>query len=97
MFCRNDYNKDNSKICVGLDGRLSSPTLCKALELGLTDAGAEIINIGVVPTPVLYFFADKQFMSAGIMVTGSHNPRDDNGFKMLQHGKSFSVIRYRIY
>ncbi|MCC8406270.1 MAG: phosphomannomutase/phosphoglucomutase [Rickettsia endosymbiont of Sceptobius lativentris] len=88
-FAEMTITKDNSKICVGLDGRLSSPTLCKALELGLTEAGAEIINIGVVPTPVLYF-ADKQFMSAGsIMVTGSHNPRDDNGFKILQNGKSF--------
>ncbi|AFC71215.1 phosphomannomutase/phosphoglucomutase [Rickettsia australis] len=88
-FAEMTITKDNSKICIGLDGRLSSPTLCKALELGLTDAGAAIINIGVVPTPVLYF-VDKQFMPAGsIMVTGSHNPRDDNGFKMLQHGKSF--------
>ncbi|WP_218460220.1 phosphomannomutase/phosphoglucomutase [Rickettsia sp. TH2014] len=88
-FAEMTITEDNNKICVGLDGRLSSPTLCKALELGLTEAGAEIINIGVVPTPVLYF-ADKQFMSAGsIMVTGSHNPRDDNGFKILQNGKSF--------
>ncbi|QQV75127.1 Phosphomannomutase/phosphoglucomutase [Rickettsia tillamookensis] len=88
-FAEMTITKDNNKICVGLDGRLSSPTLCKALELGLTETGAEIINIGVVPTPVLYF-ADKQFMPAGsIMVTGSHNPRDDNGFKILQNGKSF--------
>ena len=88
-FAEMTITEDNNKICVGLDGRLSSPTLCKALELGLTEAGAEIINIGVVPTPVLYF-ADKQFMPAGsIMVTGSHNPRDDNGFKILQNGKSF--------
>ncbi|MEY4463255.1 MAG: hypothetical protein RLZZ81_226 [Pseudomonadota bacterium] len=88
-FAGMTITKDNDKICVGLDGRLSSPTLCRALELGLTDAGAEIINLGVVPTPVLYF-ADKHFMPAGsIMVTGSHNPRDDNGFKILQNGKSF--------
>jgi phosphomannomutase len=88
-FAGMTITKDNNKICVGLDGRLSSPTLCKALELGLTDAGAEIINIGIVPTPVLYF-ADKHFMPAGsIVVTGSHNPRDDNGFKILQNGKSF--------
>ena len=88
-FAEITVTKDNDKICVGLDGRLSSPTLCKALELGLTDAGAKIINIDVVPTPVLYF-ADKKFMPAGsIMVTGSHNPRDDNGFKILQNGKFF--------
>ncbi|CAK6516563.1 phosphomannomutase/phosphoglucomutase [Rickettsia helvetica] len=88
-FAGMTITKDNDKICIGLDSRLSSPTLCKALELGLTDAGAKIINIGIVPTPVLYF-ADKEFMPAGsIMVTGSHNPRDDNGFKILQNGKSF--------
>ncbi|KJW03043.1 phosphomannomutase/phosphoglucomutase [Rickettsia endosymbiont of Ixodes pacificus] len=88
-FAEMTITKDNDKICIGLDGRLSSPTLCKALELGLTDAGAKIINIGVVSTPVLYF-ANKHFMPVGsIMVTGSHNPRDDNGFKMLQNGKSF--------
>jgi len=88
-FAKISINNDNNKICVGLDGRLSSPTLCKALELGLTNAGAKVINIDVVPTPVLYF-ADKEFMPSGsIMITGSHNPRDDNGFKLLQNGKSF--------
>lgn len=88
-FAKMTIKGDNNKICVGLDGRLSSPTLFKALELGLIDAGAEIIRIGLVPTPVLYF-ADKKFTPAGsIMVTGSHNPRDDNGFKLIQNGKSF--------
>ncbi|ABV73530.1 polynucleotide phosphorylase/polyadenylase [Rickettsia canadensis str. McKiel] len=88
-FTKMSISNDNNKICVGLDGRLSSPTICKALELGLTDAGAKVINIGIVPTPVLYF-ADKEFTPSGsIMITGSHNPRDDNGFKMLQNGKSF--------
>lgn len=88
-FAKMTIKNDNNKICVGFDGRLSSPTLFKALESGLITAGAEIINIGLVPTPVLYF-ADKKFMPAGsIMVTGSHNPRDDNGFKLVQNGKSF--------
>jgi len=88
-FAKMTISKVNNKICVGMDGRLSSPTLFKALESGLIDAEAEVINIGVVPTPVLYF-ADKKFQPAGsIMVTGSHNPRDDNGFKLIQHGKSF--------
>ncbi|HJD63152.1 MAG TPA: phosphomannomutase/phosphoglucomutase [Rickettsia endosymbiont of Degeeriella rufa] len=88
-FAKMTIKDGNNKICVGMDGRLSSPTLYKALEMGLIDAGAEVINIGVVPSPVLYF-ADKKFTPAGsIMVTGSHNPRDDNGFKIIQHGKSF--------
>lgn len=88
-FAKMTITKDNNKICVGLDGRLSSPALSKALEMGLIDVGAEVIKFGVIPTPVLYF-ADKKLMPAGsIMVTGSHNPRDDNGFKLLQNGKSF--------
>jgi len=88
-FAKMSISNDNNKICIGLDGRLSSPTLCRALEVGLINAGAKVINLGVVPTPVLYF-ADKHFMPAGsIMVTGSHNPRDDNGFKLVQNGKSF--------
>ncbi|XVN40399.1 MAG: phosphomannomutase/phosphoglucomutase [Rickettsia endosymbiont of Argas persicus] len=88
-FAKLTIKDNNNKIYVGLDGRLSSPALCKALEMGLVDAGAEVINIGIVPTPVLYF-ADKKLSPAGsIMVTGSHNPRDDNGFKLIQQGKSF--------
>ncbi|HJD55898.1 MAG TPA: palindromic element RPE5 domain-containing protein [Rickettsia endosymbiont of Pyrocoelia pectoralis] len=88
-FAKMSITNDNTKICVGIDGRLSSPTLYKALEKGLTDAGSEVINLGVVPTPVLYF-ADKQFTPSGsIMVTGSHNPKDDNGFKLVQNGKPF--------
>lgn len=88
-FAKMTIKDGNNKICVGMDGRLSSPALYKLLEIGLINGGAEVINIGVVPSPVLYF-ADKKFTPAGsIMVTGSHNPRDDNGFKIIQHGKSF--------
>lgn len=88
-FAKMTIKDGNNKICVGMDGRLSSPALYKLLEIGLVNGGAEVINIGVVPSPVLYF-ADKKFTPAGsIMVTGSHNPRDDNGFKIIQHGKSF--------
>ncbi|WP_419235474.1 phosphomannomutase/phosphoglucomutase [Rickettsia endosymbiont of Nabis limbatus] len=88
-FAKMTIKDGNNKICVGMDGRLSSPALYKLLEIGLVNGGAEVINIGVVPSPVLYF-ADKKSTPAGsIMVTGSHNPRDDNGFKIIQHGKSF--------
>lgn len=88
-FAKMTIKDGNNKICVGMDGRLSSPALYKLLEIGLVNGGAEVINIGVVPSPVLYF-ADKKFTPAGsIMVTGSHNPRNDNGFKIIQHGKSF--------
>ena len=88
-FAKMTIKDSNNKICVGMDGRLSSPALCKLLEIGLVNGGAEVINIGVVPSPVLYF-ADKKFTPTGsIMVTGSHNPCDDNGFKIIQYGKSF--------
>ncbi|WP_341789304.1 phosphomannomutase/phosphoglucomutase [Rickettsia endosymbiont of Polydrusus tereticollis] len=88
-FAETTISNNNNKICIGRDGRLSSPALCDALIKGLVDGGAAVITIGIVPTPMLYF-ADKQLMpAASIMVTGSHNPKDDNGFKMLAMGKPF--------
>lgn len=88
-FSKINISSTNKLICVGHDVRLSSEQLSKALICGLKDGGADIIQIGVVPTPVLYF-ADKKFNPAGsIMITGSHNPKDDNGFKMLANGESF--------
>jgi len=81
--------KDNNKIVVGRDGRISSPSLCDALIRGLKQAGAEVVFIGIVPSPALYF-ADKKLGGAGgIMVTASHNPKEDNGFKMIKAGESF--------
>lgn len=78
-----------TKICVGRDGRLSSPALYKALVNGIIDAGGSVLSIGVVPSPALYF-ADKILKPCGsIMITGSHNPKEDNGFKMLAAGQPF--------
>ncbi|MCC8369328.1 MAG: phosphomannomutase/phosphoglucomutase [Rickettsia endosymbiont of Oxypoda opaca] len=88
-FAETTISNNNNKICIGRDGRLSSPALCDALIKGLVDGGASVITIGIVPTPMLYF-ADKRLMpAASVMVTGSHNPKDDNGFKMLAMGKPF--------
>jgi phosphomannomutase len=81
--------QDKVTICVGMDGRLSSPSLHEALAEGLVQGGADVISIGVVPSPVLYFADTKFKPAASIMVTASHNPKDDNGFKMLSGGKSF--------
>ncbi len=76
-------------ICVGRDGRLSSEELCNALLQGIKAAGVPVKYIGLVATPTLYF-ADKYFAAAGsIMVTGSHNPKDDNGFKIVKSNASF--------
>ncbi|MCL2474463.1 MAG: phosphomannomutase/phosphoglucomutase [Alphaproteobacteria bacterium] len=70
-------------VAVGLDGRTHSPMLEKSLIEGLTSVGIEVRRIGLCPTPMLYFAAHHLNTDGGIMVTGSHNPADQNGFKML--------------
>ena len=69
-------------VAVGRDGRLSGPMLVAALTRGLVAAGMEVIDIGRVTTPMLYFAAHT-LCNSGIQITGSHNPKDDNGFKMV--------------
>lgn len=77
-------NSANKKIAVCYDGRLSSPTLEAKLVEGLKSAGADIIRIGMGPTPMLYFSVYEIDAAGGIMLTGSHNPKNHNGFKMMQ-------------
>ncbi|NJO36990.1 MAG: phosphomannomutase/phosphoglucomutase [Rhizobiales bacterium] len=72
-----------SQVCVGYDGRLSSPDLADALIQGLRSAGADVHLIGLGPTPMLYFAVHHLDADGGIQVTGSHNPPDHNGFKMM--------------
>jgi phosphomannomutase len=74
-------------VAVGRDGRLSGPTLVAALVRGLQEAGVAVIDVGMVTTPMLYFAAHT-LCHSGIQVTGSHNPRDDNGFKMVLAGQA---------
>jgi phosphomannomutase len=74
-------------VAVGRDGRLSGPGLAQALMRGLQAAGIEVIDIGMVTTPMLYFAAST-LCASGIQVTGSHNPRDYNGFKMVLGGRA---------
>ncbi len=74
-------------VAVGRDGRLSGPSLADALMAGLQDAGITVIDIGMVTTPMLYFAASTLCRS-GIQVTGSHNPKDYNGFKMVLAGRA---------
>jgi phosphomannomutase len=69
-------------VAVGYDGRLSSPELAAALVDGLTASGVDVVRIGLGPTPMLYFATHHLPTDAGVMVTGSHNPPDYNGFKM---------------
>jgi len=74
--------KGGSTMCVGYDGRHTSPALSQALIDGLCQTGITVENVGLGPTPMLYFAVKDRGADAGIMVTGSHNPPDYNGFKM---------------
>jgi len=75
---------------VGRDGRLSGPELAGALMDGLNAAGADVIELGVVPTPVTYFAAQHLGCGSAVMVTGSHNPGNYNGLKMVVAGDTLS-------
>ena len=77
------------RVAVGYDGRLTSPELEAALVAGLLEGGADVVRIGRGPTPMLYFAAATLSVEGGIMVTGSHNPPDHNGFKLVLGGQPF--------
>lgn len=72
-----------TKVAIGYDGRLSSPAMAAALEEGLRQAGIEVLRVGRGPTPMLYYAVYALEADGGVMVTGSHNPPDYNGFKMM--------------
>ncbi|MBP6854173.1 MAG: phosphomannomutase/phosphoglucomutase, partial [Rhodoferax sp.] len=74
-------------VAVGRDGRLSGPALSAALVRGLVSVGIQVIDVGLVTTPMLYFAASTA-CNSGIQVTGSHNPKDYNGFKMVMGGRA---------
>ncbi len=79
-------------VVVGRDGRLSGPALSRALIAGLTATGCDVVDIGVVPTPVLYFGANYlDAHQTGVVVTGSHNPPDYNGLKIMIDGETLSA------
>ncbi len=72
-----------TKVAIGYDGRHSSPELEKAVVEGLKSTGLHVVRIGLGPTPMLYFTVRHLKLDAGLMITGSHNPPDYNGFKMM--------------
>jgi phosphomannomutase / phosphoglucomutase len=78
------------EIVVGRDGRLSGPELAGALADGLRAAGIDVIDVGAVPTPVVYYAAYRFNTGCGVAVTGSHNPPDYNGFKIVVGGETLS-------
>jgi len=71
------------EVAMGRDCRLSSPNFSEALSRGLLSTGCKIIDLGVIPTPLLYFTMYNKKMEAGVIITGSHNPPEYNGFKMM--------------
>lgn len=79
---------DRTGICIARDGRLSSPALTQALKQGLLDSGIDVFDLGEVPTPVMYYATHTSGIDSGLMVTGSHNPGDYNGIKMVLAGKT---------
>ena len=78
------------EIVVGRDGRNSGPELAGALADGLREAGVDVIDLGAVPTPVVYFAAFRFNTGCGVAVTGSHNPPDYNGFKIVVGGETLA-------
>ncbi|CAN5415118.1 phosphomannomutase/phosphoglucomutase [soil metagenome] len=82
-------NGERTRVAVGRDCRLSSERLFDALTCGLVEAGINVIDIGVGPTPQLYFAVHHLESDGGIMITGSHNPAEDNGFKIMKGKLSF--------
>jgi phosphomannomutase/phosphoglucomutase len=87
-FGRAALARGEGKVAIGRDGRLSGPELAAALAEGLRDAGVDVIDLGMVATPMLYFATNVLDTRSGIMVTGSHNPPDYNGFKMVLAGEA---------
>ncbi len=81
-------HRGGATIAVGMDGRNSSPELTQALTQGLLSTGVSVVDTGRVPTPVLYFAVEHLQLDAGAIVTGSHNPANYNGLKMVIKGQS---------
>jgi phosphomannomutase/phosphoglucomutase len=94
-------DRDRDTIAVGRDGRLSGPELIAALSEGIRAAGVDVIDVGMVVTPMTYFAAQHLGTACSVMVTGSHNPPDYNGLKMVidattLSGDDIQALRARI-
>lgn len=84
------YDSGDHTIAVGRDGRLSSPRLAAALCQGILTTGCDVIDIGLVPTPLLYYATYLLETRSGVMLTGSHNPSNYNGLKIMIAGKTLA-------
>ncbi|MBA3581355.1 MAG: phosphomannomutase/phosphoglucomutase [Gammaproteobacteria bacterium] len=100
-FGTHAQQKNCTRVVIGRDGRLSSPELARELAAGLQAAGCDVIDIGLVATPVLYFATHHLETGTGIMITGSHNPPEYNGLKMMLggntlHGEQITALYHTI-
>ncbi len=84
------HQQGQTRCILGRDGRLSGPRLVEALTTGLKQAGVDVIQIGMVPTPVVYFATHHLQTGTGVAITGSHNPPNYNGLKMMVAGTTLS-------
>src|SRR5690606_7031494 len=82
--------RGSRRFALGRDGRLSGAELAQALARGLTRTGCDVVDIGQAPTPVLYFATPRLATGSGVSVTGSHNPPDYNGLKIMIAGETLS-------
>ncbi len=89
-FAAEARQQNMSRAVIGCDGRLSSPALKKSLARGLTEGGVDVTDIGQVPTPLLYYATYALDTGTGIMITGSHNPPEYNGLKMMIAGETLA-------
>ncbi|MBY0407598.1 MAG: phosphomannomutase/phosphoglucomutase [Rickettsiales bacterium] len=80
---------EGGTVCVGRDGRMSSPEFADALIQGVRDCGINVVDIGLGPTPMLYYASKSLDATGGVMITGSHNPKDHNGFKFVLNNGPF--------
>ncbi len=92
-FAAEAKSKNQDRVAVGRDGRHSSAPLRDSLARGLNEGGCDVIDIGQVPTPLLYFATHALDTGTGIMITGSHNPPDYNGLKMMIAGETLAEER----
>ncbi len=87
-FAQKMHESGTEKVVTGRDGRLSSKSIEEALKHGLVEGGVEVLSIGQVPTPILYYATNQLNTGTGIMITGSHNPPKYNGLKMMLNNKT---------
>jgi phosphomannomutase / phosphoglucomutase len=101
MIAAHAAGREERSVAVGRDARLTSERIRDALVAGITDVGVDVVDVGVVPTPALYFAAFHWPVDGAVIITGSHNPAEDNGFKILRgresiHGADIQALHAAI-